>query len=134
MSEAESHWACVEADADLIRIHDALDSEADRYNNSSAYEHQVSRERLIELRDEVDEELQRRADERNAPTYCGPGYYTDQRSGTTLHVVGRVIIDGTPRLLIGQSLDDQALWALLADKIEGRVNGRRIFEYSAVES
>jgi hypothetical protein len=83
-----------------------------------------------ELLNEVEEEYDRRYAEREAPTYRGPGFYVDVRNGTSLHVVGRVTVDGVRCVLVGSSLEDLNLWTLPADRLEVRLpDGRRAFRY-----
>lgn len=88
------------------------------------------RQLVRDLADEIATELKRRREEEAAPTYRGPGSYTDRRNGTTLHVVGRVTIGGEAQLLIGSSLEDPDLWALPVSHIEGRNDkGERLFSF-----
>lgn len=87
-----------------------------------------------EFSTEVEREHDRREEVRKAQTYRGPGYYTDVASRTTLHVVGQVRIHGELCLLIGSSMEDPQLWALPAQRIEGRDDdGRQRYEYSTVQ-
>jgi hypothetical protein len=75
-------------------------------------------------------EAQRRYSRKTAPTYRGPGYYVDKRTGTALHVVGTVPLLGAQHLLVGNSLQDTNLWALPASKVEERLpDGSRAFRY-----
>lgn len=85
------------------------------------------------LEKEVDNEIVRRYEESVAPTYQGPGYYTNRHSGTTMRVVGAATCMVVRYALVGNALADDDLWGYPMSELERRSpDGARAFEFSEV--